>query len=217
MAVRALVVALTTIALWGSVPAALSDGDPASDVLIGESVFYPYGSKIAPAVQTRLNAEVSAASRAHFPIKVALIAAPADLGAIPTLFGKPQRYAAFLDQEISFADIKRLLLVVMPGGYGVQHLGGAAQAAAASLGKPSSGHADDLARAAIVAVPKLAAAAGHPIGAITGASGARGGSNALKAIVLAVSATVIAGALFTLRAVRVRRYASRGNERRGHG
>ena len=37
-----------------------------------------------------------------FPVKVALIAAPTDLGVIPDLFGKPQPYAQFLDQEISF-------------------------------------------------------------------------------------------------------------------
>ena len=61
---------------------------------------------------------------------MALIASPTDLGAIPSLFAKPQRYANFLDVEISFFGGKQPLLVVMPNGYGVQGLGPAATAAA---------------------------------------------------------------------------------------
>jgi hypothetical protein len=196
-----------------------ADGDPASDVLIGERVFYPYGSNVPPSLQSRLNAETAAASRAHFPIKVALIAAPADLGAVPTLFGKPKQYAAFLVQEISFLNVKPLLLVLMPNGYGGEHLGSAAQAALASFKAPGPGGAESLAQAAIVAVPKLAAAAGHPLGSVAGAGGAgsHAGSSTVKAIVLAMSAIVIAGALVGFRTVRVRRYASQGDERRGHG
>ncbi len=205
------------IGLCGSAPAALADGDPASDMLLAQPVFYPYSSTVAPALQARLDAEVAAARRAHFPVKVALIAARADLGAVPSLFDKPQQYAKFLVQEISFLDVKPLLLVVMPNGYGVQHLGSAAQTAAASLQRPASARADGLARAAIVALPKLAAAAGHPIGPVTGAPRAHGSSSTLKAIVLAMSAIVIAGVMVAFRAVRVGRHASRGNERRGHG
>jgi hypothetical protein len=216
---RVFAVACVAIVMCALPPAALADGDPASDVLIGQRVFYPYGSNVPPSVQSRLNAETAAASRAHFPVKVALIATPADLGAVPTLFGKPKQYAAFLVQEISFLNVKPLLLVLMPNGYGAEHLGSAAQAALASLKTPGAGGAERLAQAAIVAVPKLAAAAGHPIGSVAGAggTGAHGGSSALKAIVLAMSAIVFAGALTGFRTVRVRRYASRGNERRGHG
>src|SRR5262245_14137685 len=81
--------------------AALADGDPASDVLLGENVFYPYQPAVSQQVQKALNAQTAAAKRSGFPIKVALIASPVDLGVIPDLFGKPQKYAAFLDQEIS--------------------------------------------------------------------------------------------------------------------
>jgi hypothetical protein len=84
----------------------LADGDPASDVLIGENVYYPYSPAVSTSLQKRLNAETAAAARARFPIKVALIPTPADLGAIPTLFGKPQEYAHFLDQEISFLNVR---------------------------------------------------------------------------------------------------------------
>jgi len=152
------------------VPAAtLADGDPASDVLLAESVFYPYSPPVAVGLQKTLNAETAAASRAHFPIKVALIDTPVDLGAIPTLFGKPQQYADFLHQEISFFGTKQLLLVVMPSGYGVRGLDRSATHAAATLKRPAGSASNALAHAAIVAVPKLAAAAGHPISGISGA------------------------------------------------
>jgi hypothetical protein len=178
---------------------ALADGDPASDELIGANVFYPFSPQVDAGLQKTLNSEAAAASRAHFPIKVALIESPADLGAIPSLFAKPQQYADFLDQEISFLNIKQLLLVVMPNGYGVQGLGQAATTAAGSLSKPRSGQSDDLARAAIMAVPKLAAAAGHPVGAISSVSGTGGPSSTLTLSVLAAAAIASAAAVLTIR------------------
>ena len=151
--------------------AALADGDPASDVLLAESVFYPYSPTVAVGLQKTLNAETAAASRAHFPIKVALIDTPVDLGAIPTLRGKPQQYADFLYQEISFFGTKQLLLVVMPNGYGVHGLNRPAPDAAATLKRPMGSTSNAIAQAAIAAVPKLAAAAGHPISAVSGVPG----------------------------------------------
>jgi hypothetical protein len=59
---------------------------------------------------------------------VALIASPLDLRVIPSLYGKPQQYADFLDQEISFAG-KQRLLVVMPDGYVTQGFSGPAKLA----------------------------------------------------------------------------------------
>ena len=47
------------------VPAtALSDGDPASDVLLAQRVFYPYSPSVSAGLQKTLNAETAAASRA---------------------------------------------------------------------------------------------------------------------------------------------------------
>ena len=95
---------------------------------------------------------------------MALIASPADLGAIPSLFAKPQQYANFLDVEISFFGGKQPLLVVMPNGYGVQGLTPPRPPRPlARLPPPAGRTSDDLARAATVAVSKLAAAAGHPV------------------------------------------------------
>jgi len=182
---------------------ARADGDPASDELIGANVFYPFSPPVSAGLQRTLDSETSAAGRVHFPIKVALIASPADLGAIPSLFAKPQQYADFLDQEISFAGTKTLLLVVMPDGYGVQGLPRAATVAAASLAKPPGRQTDDLAQAAILAVPKLAAAAGHPIGAVPGAPAADGGKNGAPAEVgagaLAFVAVIAAAAVVWFR------------------
>jgi hypothetical protein len=177
-----------------------ADGDPASDVLLGLNVFYPYSPPVSQALQNTLNGETAAASRAHFPIKVALIESPVDLGAIPALFDKPQQYADFLDLEISF-EHKQPLLVVMPDGYGVQGLSPATAAAMASVARPAGRQSDDLARAAITAVGALAAADGHPIevsqSAPTAASGH--GSAPLALIALGVAAVVLAGALIALR------------------
>jgi hypothetical protein len=198
---RSLVVALLASAL---LPAASgADGDPASDVLLGENVFYPYSPPTSPTIQKQLNAETAAARQAHFPLKVALIGAPVDLGVIPSLFGQPQKYADFLDQEISF-QTKQPLLVVMAGGYGVQGVNAKTKAAAAALTKPTGTKADDLARAALLALPKLAAASGHPLKRSSGGSGSGGGGS--RAILVAALAAVAIAAAAALVVVR-RRFA----------
>jgi hypothetical protein len=202
----AAVVASLSLALVRS-PAACADADPASDVLIGASVFYPYGEPVAESLQRALNAETSAAARVGFPIKVALIDSPTDLGALPSLFGKPQQYASFLDQEFGFLSKPHPpLLVVMPNGYGVSGLPPAATAAARSLPKLSGTRTDDLARGAIVAVPKLAAAAGHRIaGESVGSGSGGGGGRALAIAGLALGAVGIAGAVIGVRRRMARR------------
>ncbi|MDQ6732451.1 MAG: hypothetical protein M3022_19720 [Actinomycetota bacterium] len=181
--------------------AALADGDPASDVLLGDNVFYPYSPAVPRSVQIALNAVTAKAKAQGFPLKVALIAAPTDLGVIPDLFGKPQLYAKFLDQEISFTSRQRLL-VVMAAGYGLEGFDGPAQLAARGLALPAGKTSADLARAALIAVPRLAAASGHPIRGLPSVPGAGGQADssgrAPVAIGLAVSALLVA-ALVILR------------------
>ncbi len=197
--------------------AAWGDGDPASDVLLGENVFYPFMPAVSASLQSRLNAEIAAAGRAHLPLKIALIASPVDLGAIPELFGKPQQYADFLDQEISLGGGKQPLLVVMREGLGVSGLDRAATAAAATLHKPLGAASDDLARAAILAVPKLAAAAGHPIAGASTAPASGGSSNVLALTELAAVAIIAAGGILAVRSRRAR-VDRAGSDRRGrHG
>jgi hypothetical protein len=209
LAAAALVLALAAVAC--PVGPARADADPASDVLLGENVFYPYMPAVSTALQSQLNAETATAAKAHFPIKVALIDTPVDLGAIPSLFGQPQRYASFLGQEISFNG-PQPVLVVMPGGYGVYAVPAAARGVAAKLPLPSGRSSDALAQAAIAAVAKLAAAVGHPIATPAGAPPAGsssadtgGGSRALILGIVAAVAVLTAGAVIAFR----RRAASR--------
>jgi hypothetical protein len=207
-ALRAIASAALTVlvAALPCCPEARADADPASDVLVGASVFYPYGAPVSSSLQKALGAETAAAARAGFPIKVALIASPVDLGALTSLFGKPQQYANFLDQEFGFlSNPHPPLLVVMPNGYGVSGLPRAATAAAPSLTRPSGRRTDDLVRAAIAALPKLAAAAGHRIARIPAGSGSPGGGGHALAIAgMALAALGIAAAVIGTRRRRTR-------------
>jgi hypothetical protein len=179
---------------------AAADGDPASDTLLGLNVFYPYSPPVAPAVKLKLNRQTAAAKRAGFPIKVALIAGPTDLGAIPSLFGKPQAYAKFLDQEISFRGAQPLL-VVMAAGYGVQGVPGPARLAVSGLPKPAGKTSTDLARAAQTAVAKLVSASGHSVKQTksAGGGGGSGGGTTVLLIVLVLAAIAVSTALVVLR------------------
>jgi hypothetical protein len=212
VALLGVLVLLALLALLEPVHAR-ADGDPASDVLLGENVFYPYTPPVTAALQRSLNDQAAAAHRAGFPIKVALIAAPTDLGVIPSLFGKPQTYADFLDREISFEG-PQPLLVVMAAGYGVQGTKPSVAVAVQGLPKPAGRTSNDLAQAAITAIARLASASGHgisgPAGAAAGHNGDGGGSNIVIVFALAIAAVLVAGALIALR----RRPGSAG--RRSH-
>jgi hypothetical protein len=143
------------------VPAlARADGDPASDVLLISNVSYPFQQKTSKPFVAALDLAVARAKTAGFPIKVAIIATPVDLGAIPELFAKPQEYATFLEKEISY-NTKPLLLVVMQAGFGLVASG--PPSALAGLQIPTQRGSDGLAIAAIKAVGLLAAHARHPI------------------------------------------------------
>lgn len=184
------------------VPAsARADADPASDVLLGTSVFYPYSPAVSGSLQRSLNGLTTAAARAHFPIKVALIGSPVDLGAIPSFFGKPQPYASFLDQELGVIGTPHPpLLVVMPHGYGVAGLRAPGKAAVSTLATPTGSGSNPLAQAAIVAVRRLAAASGHPIGnAPAGSPSGGGGSSAAAVLGVAAAAVAAATAITALR------------------
>lgn len=201
--------AAALVAVLLTCPAARSDGDPASDVLLGQNVFYPYAPPVSSRLQASLNAETAAAAQAHFPVKVALIGGPADLGVIPELFGKPQAYADFLGQELRLVlGPHTLLLVVMPDGFGMQGLRTVARAVAGTLPRPTGTQTNGLARAAIVAVRRLAAVAGHPLGRIQTAAGAGSGGGASPLTLVGVSlasVAIAAGILLARRRLSVSR------------
>ncbi|HEY5198197.1 MAG TPA: hypothetical protein VIJ51_14340 [Solirubrobacteraceae bacterium] len=148
------------LALLAAPVQATADGDPASDVLLVSNVFYPYQQTVSNDLIAALNTATARAHAAKFPIRVAIIATPVDLGAVPDLFAKPQDYANFLEREISF-NSRPVLLVVMQSGFGLANSG--PSSALAGLRIPTERGSDGLATAAIKAVGLLAAASGHPI------------------------------------------------------
>jgi len=155
-----------TIALAGAMTALLlafaagarADGDPASDVLPGQDVFLPFPAP-TPSVATPLKSAVASVYAKHRRIKVAIIANEGDLGAVPSLFGKPKAYAKFLGSEIATFYVGPLL-VVMPSGFGIADFNRATPAADRILSPldVDGSSPDDLTRAATDAVKKLAAA-----------------------------------------------------------
>jgi hypothetical protein len=156
VATVAVLASVLSLGLGGGV--AMADGDPASDVLFGKNVFLPYPPP-SRAASEALAASVAAVYAKHERVKVALIASPADLGAIPSLFGKPKEYAQFLGQELS-SFYAGPLVVVMHAGLGVYDAGRSTAAEERVLGglEPAGGTADDLAATATKAIGMLLAA-----------------------------------------------------------
>ncbi len=114
----AVIVAAVVLAAAATRPqAARADGDPASDVLVYQPVFFPY--RPAPhALQRRLTGLVRSANQQGYRIRIAVVQSPRDLGSVPMLFGRPAVYARFLSSELSSVWRDRVL-VVMPNGYGL--------------------------------------------------------------------------------------------------
>jgi len=154
---RAAVMLAGVVVLCAAVAgAARADGDPASDILVEENVFVSY-ERPAPAASALLARQIAAVYASGNRIKVAVVAAKSDLGAVPSLFGKASDYATFLGQELDGIYVGPLL-VVMPSGYGIYDGGrsvSAEQSVLDQLGQPSSARPDDLVAAATTAVAKM--------------------------------------------------------------
>ena len=114
-AATALLVAL--LVGMGMSSVARADGDPGSDVLVYQDLFAGSDAGLSVHQQLELGGELKAAARKGFPIRVAIIASPFDLGAVTALWRKPRAYARFLGIELS-AVYRQRLLVVMPDGLG---------------------------------------------------------------------------------------------------
>jgi hypothetical protein len=154
-------VALTALALLALAPAgAVADGDPASDVLLAQDVYYPYAPKVSKPLTAALDGLLKRVRASGYPMKVALIEAPSDLGAYPALFGDVQSYANLLSKEIAY-NTKPHLVVVMPTGFGGNNLGAKVDSALAGIRVDQAAQSDGLAQAALVAVARLATANGH--------------------------------------------------------
>jgi hypothetical protein len=185
---RSLVLAALVLLLLPA--SARADGDPASDYLYTQDLFLPLDGSTPKASEAQLRALLGDAKGKGYPVRVAVIRTRTDLGAVPSLFERPQRYAPFLGQELRFL-FKGPLLIVMPNGYGfywLAHDTTAEEKVLAALPPPSE--APDLARAAVPAVQGLAALQGVDLGTPPLAGS---GSEARDRILIAVGALVVAG------------------------
>ena len=142
------------LALAVAAGTAQADGDPASDVLFAQTVFLPITAAVSGPLAAQLEAATKAASKEGRPIRVALIARPGDLGAVPGLFGKPAAYARFLGLELQYV-YKGRLLVVMPQGAALSLEGRLVSDASVGKARVEAG-ADGLARTALALVQRLA-------------------------------------------------------------
>ena len=183
----------------GHAGSAWADGDPASDALIAQNVFFPYSSPVSPRAQHRLDAAVAIAHRDGLPLKVALIAHPADLGSVTSLFGSPQRYAEFLDTELSLGR-KIPLLIVMRAGFGTEGLPDKLQRAVLDVHPPTGSTGAALTTAAISVLTRFnselsAGGVGRPsAGSRTNAS-----SHLFLLLGLIVAALLVGGLLIVAR------------------
>lgn len=185
MAKRLVALVAATVCL-GAPSLARANGDPASDYLLTQNSFLPFTTKIDQTSVKRLNALLAVAKAQKFPIRVAVILSPSDLGTAFSLFGQPEKYVRFLGLELSFVYRGRLL-VVMPSGYGFALNGDPDPKASAVLTKlsPPGRDATKEVDAAIVAVQKLAAADGRHL-AVPKVSG---GSSSRDRLTIAAAAT----------------------------
>jgi hypothetical protein len=155
---HAVVLAVAVVVATLPVSTARGDGDPASDTLLEQSVYFPYSSPSQPA-QAALQQTVDGVYAHGGRVKVAVIYTQTDLGAIPSLFGKPADYAHFLGIELGLWYVGPLL-VVMPAGFGIYD-GGRSTAPEESVLRSlrvDASSPDGLTRSATTAVQHLASA-----------------------------------------------------------
>ena len=181
-------------------PAARADGDPASDYLLGQKVFFPYDLKVSPDSQRQLTALVDEANAKGYALRVAMIWSSYDLGSITALWRKPQVYARFLGTELRYV-YKNRLLIVMPNGFGFNHPGHTAAHGYATLSKvsitPGAAGFVEATRAAVVA---LAAADGVKLSEAAAADGSSRNRDRLVIVLATVAALLLAaGARVALR------------------
>jgi hypothetical protein len=199
---------------------ALAHGDPTAHYLETDSLLTSYAMPPDLAVERRLRGVLDAAAARGYPIKVVLFANDGDTGGEPAPLEDPQTYVGTVtDQLEGVRPLEAPVLIVTPHRFG---LGGRqprdgtltritpALAAQLKHNLPPARKADGtaLARTAMVAIRRLAAAGGHPLpkrippakdnlNGILGSSASRdtstfGGAWLIAAVVLS---TLLLGAL----------------------
>jgi hypothetical protein len=171
--------AVAVVVALACATAARADGDPASDILIAQDAFLPYGEGIPDAVALKLRATVRDARKSGDQLKVAVIASRSDLGLVQQLWLKPRTYGPFLGKELRFV-YKGLLVIVMPNGFGVYRDGKDVSREQRIVDTVPPGQtASELTEAMTKAVERLSRAP------------ASGGSSDTDRIVIAIGAAVV--------------------------
>jgi len=159
------------VALGACASLARADGDPGSDVLVSQDLFVASDANASVKQQVDLGALLQTAAGAGFPVRVAIVSSPYDLGAVTALWLRPRSYARFLGIELSLAYTQRLL-VVMPNGFGINWPGHSTASAYRLLATiPTKAGDGGLLGAAGTAVRALATAAGVKLSSPTQATG----------------------------------------------
>jgi hypothetical protein len=154
---------------------ALAHGDPTAHYLETDSLLTSYSAPPDLAVELRLRGVLDAAAARGYPIKVVLFASEEDTGGEPEPLEDTQTYVATVSREVdAVSPLRAPVLIVTPHGFGLggtQPRGGTLTpitpplAGELARGLPVAKKADGnaLARTAIVAIRRLAAAGGHPL------------------------------------------------------
>jgi hypothetical protein len=169
-------VLLATLLLALAVPAAAAaHGDASSHYLETQALYPASTNQASPAVELQLLGFLDAVEAKGYPMKVALLGSVNDIPDEPQMLRAPQRYAERLGRQLERADVLTApVVVVTPYGLGVSgramvrdrfgpvsRKGARALVGGIDVGRPPSG--DELARAAIAATRRIAAAGGHPL------------------------------------------------------
>jgi hypothetical protein len=117
---RALLVVVLAALLAASV--ARANGDPASDILLTQPVYFPIDATLSDSDREALLKTVDEADKRGYKIRVALIPFTSDLGTAVSLWRHPQDYSEFLGKELAFVYRNRLL-IVQPSGFGFYNQG----------------------------------------------------------------------------------------------
>jgi hypothetical protein len=168
--------ALLTITLAALIaPAgAMAHGDPSSHYLETDQLYPGFANRPSQRVELELIGLLEATRQAGYPIKVGIVGSVDDLTEDPSMYQTPQRYADYVGAALGTPNVKAPVLIVTPNGLGIsgaQQLGGRLRPvhrgdAARLLGAVSSSPTatgDELARTAMAAVRRIAAAGGHPL------------------------------------------------------
>jgi cytochrome oxidase Cu insertion factor (SCO1/SenC/PrrC family) len=195
-------IALAVAAGAASPPFAHADGDPASDILVTQALFAPVDAGLSDAQRAKLTGLLGASERARLPIRVAIVASAADLGAVSEFWMQPQTYARFLGIELSLI-YRGPLLVAMPDGFGINWPGHSTAAASRALAgirvKPTG---EGWLQAVQAALRDLGPSAGATGATVSGEAKTSGSSDWFDVLIAVLAAVAV---LVALAAVVLRR------------